>query len=205
MKVICFDLEGVLVPEFWEEFSKETKIPELMITTRDEPNYDKLMKMRIKTLKEKNFTIKKVHEVVSKMEPLDGASEFITWVKSVAQVCILTGSYYDYITPLVAKIGYPFLFANSLEIDKTGKIIGYKLREKDGKVEQIKRFKKAGFEVIAVGDSFNDIKMLKEAHIGILFKACEKLKNQEKQMLSAENYNELKEILEKNCGEQKYA
>jgi len=194
--VICFDLEGVLVPEFWEEFSKATNIPELMLTTRDEPDYDKLMKMRIRILKENKFSINEVHKIVSKMQPFLGAKEFMDWVKTIAQPCILTGSYYDYITPLVAQLGYPFMFANSLEIDDKGNINGYKLREKDGKVEQIKRFKDAGYKVIAVGDSFNDIKMLKEANSGILFKACSALKEQEKEMPKAENYKELKEIIQ---------
>ena len=197
MKVICFDLEGVLVPEFWEEFSKATKIPQLMLTTRDEPDYDKLMKMRIRVLKEHKFTMKEVHEIVSKMHPLEGAREFMDWVKTVAQPCILTGSYYEYITPLVAQLGYPFMFANSLEIDSNQNIIGYKLREKDGKVEQIKRFKEAGYNIIAVGDSFNDVKMLKEANTGILFRACSALKEAEKEMPKAENYSELKEIIRK--------
>ena len=197
MKIICFDLEGVLVPEFWEEFSKETNIPELMLTTRDEPDYDKLMKMRIKVLKEHKFTMKEVHQIVSKMKPLLGAREFMDWVKTRAQPCILTGSYYEYITPLVAQLGYPFMFANSLVIDKSGNITDYTLREKDGKVEQIKRFKEAGYEVLAVGDSFNDVKMLKEANVGILFKACDALKKQEIKLLQAENYTELRKILDK--------
>jgi len=197
MKVICFDLEGVLVPEFWEEFSKATNIPQLMKTTRDEPDYDKLMKMRIRVLKEHNLKMKEVHEIVSKMKPLSGAREFMDWCKTVAQPCILTGSYYDYITPLVAQLGYPFMFANTLELDSNGAVIGYTLREKDGKVEQIKRFQEAGYEVIAVGDSFNDVKMLKKANIRILFRACEALKKQEPQMLCAESFDELKKILEK--------
>jgi phosphoserine/homoserine phosphotransferase len=197
MKVICFDLEGVLVPEFWEEFSRATNIPELMKTTRDEPDYDKLMKMRIKVLAENNFTMQKVHEVVAQMKPLPGAREFMDWCKTTAQPCILTGSYYDYISPLVAQLGYPFMFANTLKVDRKGNIIGYKLREPDGKVEQIKRFQQAGYEVIAVGDSFNDLKMLKAANIAVLFKACEALKKQENQMLTAEDYKELKKILEK--------
>ena len=197
MKVICFDLEGVLVPEFWEEFSKATNIPELMRTTRDEPDYDKLMKMRIRVLKEHKLTMKEVHKIVSIMKPLEGAHEFIDWVKTIAQPCILTGSYYDYISPLVAQLGYPFMFANSLEVDKEGNVIGYKLREADGKVEQIKRFQAAGFEVIAVGDSLNDVKMLKAANTGILFKACDTLKKQEPNLLKAENFVELKKIIEK--------
>jgi len=197
MKVICFDLEGVLVPEFWEEFSAATNIPELMKTTRDEPDYDKLMKMRIRVLKEHNLKMENIHEIVSKMKPLSGAREFMDWVKTKAQPCILTGSYYEYITPLVAQLGYPFMFANTLAVNPDGEIVDYKLREADGKVEQIKRFKEAGYEVIAVGDSFNDVKMLKEADVGLLFRACEALKKQEPNMLQAETYDEMKQKLEK--------
>ena len=197
MKVICFDLEGVLVPEFWEEFSKATGIPELMKTTRDEPDYDKLMKMRIRVLAEHDLKMKKVREIVSKMEPLEGAREFMDWCKARAQPCILTGSYYEYITPLVAQLGYPFMFANTLEVGPDGAITGYRLREKDGKVEQIKRFKEAGYKTIAVGDSFNDLGMLKGADHGILFKASPKLLAQEKSFPHAESYAELRNILEK--------
>lgn len=197
MKVVCFDLEGVLVPEFWEEFSKMTGIPELMKTTRDEPDYDKLMKMRIAVLKKHHLGMKEVHQIVSKMKPLKGAKEFLDWLRTQAQVAILTGSYYDYIGPLIEKIGNPFTFANSLVIDKKGMVAGYKLREPDGKIEVIKRFREAGFGTIAVGDSFNDVKMLKGADVGILFKACDALKKQEKGMRCAENYVELKSILKK--------
>jgi len=195
MKVVCFDLEGVLVPEFWEEFSKITGIPELMKTTRDEPDYDLLMKMRIGVLKQHKLGMKEVHQSVAKMNALEGAKQFLDWLRTKAQVAILTGSYYDYIGPLIEKIGNPFTFANSLVIDKDGMVVGYKLREPDGKIEVIKRFKEAGFETIAVGDSFNDVKMLKGADVGILFKACDALKKQEKDLRCAETYGELKEIL----------
>jgi phosphoserine/homoserine phosphotransferase len=195
MRVVCFDLEGVLVPEFWEEFSKMTGIPELMKTTRDEPDYDVLMKMRIGVLKKHHLGMKEVHQIVSKMNALEGAKEFLDWLRTKAQVAILTGSYYDYIGPLIEKIGNPFTYANSLVIDKDGMVVDYKLREPDGKIEVIKRFKEAGFETIAVGDSFNDVKMLKGADVGILFKACDALKKQEKAMRCAENYEELKGIL----------
>jgi phosphoserine/homoserine phosphotransferase len=197
MKVVCFDLEGVLIPEFWEEFSKIAGIPELMKTTRDEPDYDELMKMRIAVLKKHHIGINEMHEIVSKMNPFEGARAFLDWLKTQAQVAILTGSYYDYIGPLIEKIGNPFTYANSLVIDKEGMIVGYKLREPDGKMEVVKRFKEAGFETIAVGDSFNDVKMLKEADIGILFKATDALKKQEKEMRRAETFDELKRILEK--------
>lgn len=197
MKVVCFDLEGVLIPEFWEEFSKITGIPELMKTTRDEPDYEVLMKMRIAVLKKHHLGINEMHEIVSKMDAFEGAKEFLDWLRTKAQVAILTGSYYDYIGPLIEKIGNPFTYANSLVIDKNGMVVNYKLREPDGKIEVVRRFKETGFDTIAVGDSFNDVKMLREADVAILFKACDALKKQEKEMRRAETFDELKGILKK--------
>jgi phosphoserine/homoserine phosphotransferase len=195
MKIVCLDLEGVLLPEFWEELSKETGIKELMLTTRDIPDYNKLMKMRLELLEKHNLGIKEMSIVVGKMKPLKGARKFLDWLKERAQVVILTGTYYEYIMPLMKKLGYPFMCANTLEI-KDGKIVGYKLREADGKSEMVARFKQAGFEVIAIGDSFNDLKMLHEAHKGILFRAKKELVEQEKEkLLSAKNYEELKKLL----------
>jgi len=194
MKLVCLDLEGVLLPEFWQEFSKETNIPELMRTTRDELDYDKLMQMRIKVLKKNNFGINEIKEVVSKMNPLEGAPEFISWLKERAQVVILTGSYYDYILPLMEKLGYPCMFANTLKI-KDGKIVGYNLRENNGKIKMVNRFHKAGMETIAIGDSFNDLAMLKGAGKGIIFKGCEQIKKQEPELECVENYKELKILL----------
>jgi|WetSurMetagenome_2_1015567.scaffolds.fasta_scaffold09034_1 phosphoserine / homoserine phosphotransferase len=195
MKVVCFDLEGVLVPEFWEEFAKIVGIPELMKTTRDEPDYDVLMKMRIAVLKEHHLGMNEVHKIVAEMRPFVGAREFLDWLRTRAQIAILTGSYYDYINPLIGKLGNPFTYANSLVIDNNGVVAGYTLREPDGKSEVVKRFRESGFGTIAVGDSFNDVKMLKEADVGILFKACDALKNQEAEMRRAETFAELKEIL----------
>jgi len=196
MKIVCLDLEGVLLPEFWEEFSKATGIKELMLTTRDVPDYDKLMKMRIEILDKNNLRMKEVMEVVEKMEPLDGAREFLDWLKERAQPMILTGTYYEYIMPLMKKLGYPFMCANSLKIEN-GKMVGYNLREKDGKIEMVNRFKEGGFEVIAIGDSFNDLKMLHGADKGILFRAKKELVESEKPkgLLSAETYSELKKLL----------
>jgi phosphoserine/homoserine phosphotransferase len=198
MKIVCLDLEGVLLPEFWEEFAKTTKIKELMLTTRDIPNYDKLMKMRLEILKKNNLGMKEIKAVVEKMRPITGAKKFLDWLKERAQIVILTGTYYEYIMPLMKKIGYPFMCANSLKIDD-GKIKGYKLREKDGKIEMVNRFKDAGFEVIAIGDSFNDLKMLHGADSGILFRARKELIEKEKsgRLLIAKNYEELKKILKK--------
>jgi len=195
MKIVCLDLEGVLLPEFWEEFSKSTGIKELMLTTRDIPDYDQLMKIRLEILSKNKLGIKEINDVVAKMKPLPGAKKFIEWLKERAQVVILTGTYYEYIMPLMKKLGYPFMCANTLEI-KNGKIANYKLREKDGKIEMVKRFKEAGFEVIAIGDSFNDIEMLHGADKGILFRAKKELIQKESGKLnSAKSYAELKSIL----------
>jgi phosphoserine / homoserine phosphotransferase len=195
MKLVCLDLEGVLLPEFWEEFSIATNIPALMKTTRDEPDYNKLMQMRLSVLEENNFGINEIKDVVKTMKPLEGAPEFINWLRERAQVVILTGTFYEYITPLMEKLGYPCMFANTLNIDKNGKIVGYNLREADGKVEMIKRFHDAGMQTIAIGDSFNDLSMLKAAGKGIIFRGCEALKKQEPQLDSAQTYEELKTIL----------
>jgi phosphoserine/homoserine phosphotransferase len=138
-----------------------------------------------------------MHKIIAKMDPLEGAQGFLDWLRTKAQVAILTGSYYDYIQPLIEKIGNPFTYANTLTIDSNGMVTGYQLREPDGKVEVVRRFKESGFGTIAVGDSFNDVKMLREAEIGILFKACDELKKQEKGMRRAETFDELKAMLEK--------
>ncbi|VVB79422.1 Phosphoserine phosphatase [uncultured archaeon] len=196
MKVVCLDLEGVLLPEFWEEFSKATKIEKLMLTTRDVPDYDALMKMRLEILDKNNLGMEEVLEVVETMEPLEGAREFLDWLRERAQVVILTGTYYEYIMPLMKKLGYPFMCANSLKIEN-GKIVGYNLREKDGKIEMINRFKEAGFETVAIGDSLNDLKMLHGAGKGILFRAKEELVRSEPKLLSVKTYEELKKILVK--------
>lgn len=197
MKIVCLDLEGVLIPEFWIAFSEATSIPELRLTTRDIPDYDELMKMRMKALREHRIGIKKIREVVEKMEPMEGARDLIAWLRERAQPVVITGSYYDYIMPLIAKIGNPFTIANELEIGPGGEVVGYRLREADGKAEMVNRFKEAGYETIAIGDSFNDLGMLKGAEHGILFKASPKLLEKEKGFPHAQSYEELKKILEK--------
>ncbi len=200
MKIVCLDLEGVLLPEFWQELSKETGIEKLMLTTRDISDYDELMTMRLKILEENNLGIEEVRAVVSKMNPFPGAEDFIKWLKERAQVVILTGAFYEYILPLMEKLGYPFMCANTLRI-KEGKIIGYKLREMDGKIEMINRFRDGGFKTIAIGDSFNDLKMLHGADKGILFRAKPELVEKEKGLDSAETYDELKTQLEESLSQ----
>ncbi len=194
MKIVCFDLEGVLIPEFWEELSKATNIKEFMLTTKDINDYDKLMKMRIKKLDENDITFSEMKKIIEKMQPLKGAPEFLNWVRERAQVVILTGSFYEYIMPLLSKLGYPTTFANFLEI-KDDKIVGYCMREGDGKIEMINRFHDANLETIAVGDSFNDLKMLKGAKNGIMFNPNEKMKEAGHPLPIANNYEELKKEL----------
>jgi phosphoserine/homoserine phosphotransferase len=196
MKIVCFDLEGVLIPEFWEELNKATGIEEFKLTTRDISDYDELMGIRIKALKENNIDFDKMKSIVSTMNPLDGAIEFLDWVRERAQVVILTGSFYDYIMPLLKKLKYPTTFANFCEIENN-MLVGYKMREDNGKINMINRFHEAGLSTIAVGDSFNDLKMLKGAGAGIMFKPNEKMKEAGGNLPVANNYEELKkELLE---------
>ncbi|MGB8815915.1 MAG: bifunctional phosphoserine phosphatase/homoserine phosphotransferase ThrH [Minisyncoccia bacterium] len=199
MKIICMDLEGVLIPEFWEEFAIVTGIKEFALTTRDISDYKTLMEMRIDLLEKNKYNIQKIKEVVSKMKPFPGAPEFIKWIRETgeAQPIILTGSFYDYIMPLIGKLGFPLTFANKLEINKKGEVVGYKLREKDGKIEMVQRLQQAGYFVIAIGDSFNDLKMLKGADKGILFRASPKLLEQEKDIEVTNSYEELMKIITK--------
>lgn len=196
MKIVCFDLEGVLIPEFWEELSKETKIKEFMLTTKDINDYDKLMKMRIEKLKENGITFSEMKKIIDKMNPLPGATDFLDWVRERAQVVILTGSFYEYIMPLLKKLGHPTTFANFLKIENDI-IVDYEMREGDGKIEMINRFHEANLKTIAVGDSFNDLKMLKGAKKGIMFNPNEKMKEAGKDLAIANNYEELKKELTK--------
>ena len=196
MKIICFDLEGVLIPEFWEELAKETQIKEFMLTTKDINDYDKLMKIRIEKLKENNINFSEMKKIIEKMNPLPGAPEFLDWVRERGQVVILTGSFYEYIMPLLKKLGHPATFANFLKIENDF-IVDYKMREGDGKIEMINRFHEANLDTIAVGDSFNDLKMLKGAKKGIMFNPNEKMKEAGGNLPIANNYEELKKELEK--------
>lgn len=196
MKIICFDLEGVLIPEFWEELAKETQIKEFMLTTKDINDYDKLMKIRIEKLKENNINFSEMKKIIEKMNPLPGAPEFLDWVRERGQVVILTGSFYEYIMPLLKKLGHPTTFANFLKIENDF-IVDYKMREGDGKIEMINRFHEANLDTIAVGDSFNDLKMLKGAKKGIMFNPNEKMKEAGGNLPIANNYEELKKELEK--------
>lgn len=169
MHIACLDLEGVLVPEIWIEFSKRTGIPELSRTTRDEPDYDKLMGFRIALLKQHGLGLPDIQEVIAGMAPLPGAIEFVAWLRERFQVTILSDTFYEFAMPLMRHLGYPALFCHKLVIDESGMVSGYRLRMPDQKRHAVNAFKALNFRVIAAGDSYNDTAMLGAADAGILF------------------------------------
>lgn len=169
MQIVCLDLEGVLVPEIWIEFSKRTNIPELSRTTRDEPDYDKLMRSRIALLEQHKLGLRDIQDVIAKMQPLDGAREFLDALRERTQVVILSDTYYEFAMPLMRHLGYPTLFCHELVADGTGRVADYRLRMRDHKRASVAAFRALNFHTIAAGDSYNDTGMLAEAHAGILF------------------------------------
>lgn len=189
--IVCLDMEGVLIPEIWIEFAKETGIKELRLTTKDEPDYDKLMKMRIRLLKEHNYGIKEIQKVIDKVEPYEGAKEFLDELRSFAQVIILSDTYREFGLPVMKKLGYPTLFCHELEIADNGEITDYKLRKNGTKLETVKALQSIGFETIAAGDSYNDLGMIRASKAGFLFRSPEKIKNENKDVQTLETYEEL--------------
>lgn len=189
--IVCLDMEGVLIPEIWIEFAKETGIKELRLTTKDEPDYDKLMKMRIRLLKEHNYGIKAIQKVIDKVEPYEGAKEFLDELRSFTQVIILSDTYREFGLPVMKKLGYPTLFCHELEIADNGEITDYKLRKNGTKLETVKALQSIGFETIAAGDSYNDLGMIRASKAGFLFRSPEKIKNENKDVQTLETYEEL--------------
>ena len=189
--IVCLDMEGVLIPEIWIEFAKETGIKELRLTTKDEPDYDKLMKMRIRLLKEHNYGIKAIQKVIDKVEPYEGAKEFLDELRSFTQVIILSDTYREFGLPVMKKLGYPTLFCHELEIADNGEIIDYKLRKNGTKLDTVKALQSIGFDTIAAGDSYNDLGMIRASKAGVLFRSPEKIKNENKDVKTLETYEEL--------------
>lgn len=189
--IVCLDMEGVLIPEIWIEFAKETGIKELRLTTKDEPDYDKLMKMRIRLLKEHNYGIKEIQKVIDKVEPYEGAKEFLDELRSFTQVIILSDTFREFGLPVMKKLGYPTLFCHELEIADNGEITDYKLRKNGTKLETVKALQSIGFETIAAGDSYNDLGMIRASKAGFLFRSPEKIKNENKDVKTLETYEEL--------------
>ena len=191
MNIVCLDLEGVLVPEIWIAFSEETNIPELRITTREEPDYDKLMKYRIKILKERGLGLKEIEKTIEKINPLDGAKEFLDELRNLTQVVILSDTFYQFGAPLMKKLGNPTLLCNTLEVSDSGEIVGYKMRCEHSKLSTVKALQLVGFETIASGDSYNDLEMIKASKKGFLFRSTEKIKKDFPELPAFETYSEL--------------
>ena len=191
MYITCLDLEGVLVPEIWIAFADATGIPELRRTTRDEPDYDKLMKYRIGVLKEHKLGLKEIQETIAGIDPMPGAKKFLDELRSYCQVIILSDTFSQFAVPLMAKLGYPTIFCNSLEVSATGEITGYKMRVENSKLTTVKALQSIGFETIASGDSFNDLGMIKASKAGFLFRSTEKIIKDNPQYKAFTEYSEL--------------
>jgi phosphoserine/homoserine phosphotransferase len=200
MFVVCLDLEGVFTPEVWINVALKMGIPELKLTTRDEPNYDKLMKRRLKILREHGITLKRIQEVIAGMELLPGAKEFLDWLRSMTQVIIVTDSYIEFAMPLIKKLGYPILLCHDLETDEQNIIINYHLRIRNMKKKTVQAFKEMNYIVIAVGDSYNDMDMLIEANQGILFRPPENIIKEFPQFPTVIEYSDLKKRLSNHLG-----
>lgn len=197
MIVTCLDLEGVLVPEIWIAFADAVGIPELRRTTRDEPDYDKLMKFRIGILKEHNLGLKEIQETIAKIDPLPGAKEFLDELRSLGQVIILSDTFSQFATPLMKKLGWPTIFCNSLEVSDSGEITGYKMRCPQSKLTTVRALQSCGFETIASGDSFNDLAMIQASKAGFLFRSTEKIIKEYPQYPAFTEYSELLEAIKK--------
>jgi phosphoserine/homoserine phosphotransferase len=191
MRLVCLDLEGVLVPEIWIAFSKATGIAEFARTTRDEPDYDRLMRFRLALLEKHGLRLPDIQKVISGMEPLPGAAEFTRTLREKTQLVILSDTYEEFAQPLMAKLAWPTLFCNSLTVDDEGKITGYRLRQKNGKAEAVRAFKSLNMEIFAAGDSFNDLAMIREAGAGCLFRAPPNIIKENSTVPSVESYTEL--------------
>lgn len=199
MNVVCLDLEGVLVPEIWIAFSKESGIDELKRTTRDEPDYDKLMKWRIGILREHGLGLGEIRDTISKIDPLPGAKDFLDELRSITQVIIISDTFEQFATPLMEKLGWPTLFCNSLEVGSDGAITGYRMRCPQSKLTTVKALQSIGFDTIASGDSFNDLAMIQAGKSGFLFRTTDAIRKDYPDIPAYEDYNDLlaaiKEVL----------
>ncbi len=195
MYIICSDLEGVFVPEIWINVSRQTGIDELKLTTRDISDYDVLMKRRLELLKLHNLKLQDVQSVIATLKPLPGAAEFVEWMRSRAQLIVVSDTFTEFASPLMKQLGRPTLFCHSLTTDSEGAITNYNLRQKDGKKKVVEALQSLNFKVISIGDSYNDLKMLRQAEKGILFNAPENIINENSDLTSVKTYDQLKEII----------
>lgn len=201
MYITCLDLEGVLVPEIWIAFAEETGIPELKKTTRDEPDYGKLMKYRIGILKEHGLGLKEIQDVIARIDPMPGAKEFLDELRSICQVIIISDTFSQFAGPLMKKLGYPTIFCNSLTVAENGEITGFKMRVENSKYTTVKALQSIGFETIASGDSYNDLGMINASKAGFLFKSTDKIKADNPGLPAFETYDELMNAIKKAIAE----
>lgn len=191
MNIVCLDMEGVLVPEIWIAFAKESGIPELTRTTRDEPDYDKLMKWRLGILKEHGLGLKEIQDTIAKIEPLPGAKKFLDELRTMTQVIIISDTFQEFARPLMEKLNWPTIFCNSLEVAENGEITGFKMRVAQSKLATVKALQSIGFETIASGDSYNDLGMIQASKAGFLFKSTDKIKADYPEIPAYEEFDEL--------------
>ena len=197
MNIVCLDLEGVLVPEIWIAFAKESGIPELTRTTRDEPDYDKLMNWRLGILKEHGLGLKENQDTIAKIDPIPGAKEFLDELRSMTQVIIISDTFTQFAGPLMKKLGYPTIFCNTLEVAEDGEITGFKMRIENSKLTTVKALQSIGYETIASGDSHNDLGMIRASKAGFLFKSTDQIKKDNPDLPAFETYDELLAAIKK--------
>ena len=197
MNIVCLDMEGVVVPEIWIAFAEASGIPELKRTTRDEPDYDKLMKWRLGILKEHGLGLKEIQETIAKIDPLPGAKAFLDELRAETQVIILSDTFEEFAKPLMEKLGWPTIFCNSLEVAENGEITGFKMRCPESKLTTVKGLQSIGYETIAAGDSFNDLGMIRASKAGFLFRSTDAIKADNPDLQAFEEYDELLEAIKK--------
>ncbi len=197
MNIVCLDLEGVLVPEIWIAFSEASGIPELRRTTRDEPDYDKLMKWRLGILKEHGLGLKDIQRTIATVEPMPGAREFLDTLRAETQVLILSDTFSQFASPLMKKLGWPTLFCNELEVAPDGSISGYRIRVAQSKLTTVKALQSIGFETIAAGDSYNDLGMIQASKAGILFRSTDQIRKDHPELPACESYEDLLALIRK--------
>ncbi len=197
MNIVCLDLEGVLVPEIWIAFAEASGIPELRRTTRDEPDYNKLMNWRLGILKEHDLGLKEIQDTIAKIDPMPGAREFLDELRSMTQVIIISDTFTQFASPLMKKLGWPTIFCNSLEVADNGEITGFKMRIENSKLTTVKALQSIGYETIASGDSFNDLGMIEASKAGFLFRSTEQIKKDYPQYPAFETYDELMDAIKK--------
>ena len=200
MYVVCLDLEGVLAPEIWVEFAEEAGIPELKKTTRDEPDYDKLMKYRLDILNQHGYGLKEIQETIAKLDPLPGAKAFLDELRSFTQMVIISDTFEQFAQPLMEKLGMPTIFCNTLVVSPEGKITDYKMRVQQSKLTTVKALQSMGYETIASGDSYNDLGMIKASKAGFLFKTTDQIKEENPDVKAVESYDELLAEIKKVMG-----